>query len=116
MKIQAIPLVAVLSSLLSACGGGDSDVKVYKYDESVQCNESSGVPLATMQQELTNAGIDVLCAQKGNDGQAWAAVCGGGTGNLNVYLIRHSNLDDAEALGFGDTDELDFYSDSPCES
>lgn len=118
MRYNNISLSTLLvCGLLSACGGNSGgDIKVYKYDESVQCDESSGIPLATMQQELVGAGIDVLCAQKGNDGQDRAAICGMGTGNINVYQIRRANLDAAEDLGFADTDELDFYSDQPCES
>jgi len=98
------------------CGAEDLEsrqTKVFKSDNSKQC-ESAGISLADMRKELTSAGIDVICAQKGNTGMAQPAVCGGSTGNINVYLIHTNNLPDAEKLGFKSVSELPEYKDSQC--
>jgi hypothetical protein len=89
------------------------EAKVFKYDGSTQCN-NDGIPLKKMAQELTAGGIDVICAQKASDGMMYPAVCGGGTGAINVYLIHKENVQDAEALGFASVNELPQYQDTPC--
>ncbi len=93
--------------------GPERLVKVYKYDQSTQCN-NDGIPLEKMQEELTEAGIRVHCAQKGNDGNAYPAVCGGATGNINIYQIDAGNLPLARRLGFAPVWELENYQDQPC--
>jgi hypothetical protein len=90
------------------------NTKIYKYTGAEQCEPDSGVPLDVMQMELANAGIDVLCAQLGNDGNAYPTVCGGATGDINVYLIRRVNLPDAEDLGFSSVLTLPDYRDRAC--
>lgn len=87
--------------------------KVFKYDGSRQC-ENNGIPLDVMAQELIGGGVDVICSQKGSNGMAYPAVCGAGTGAINVYLIHQENLSDAEALGFSSVNELPNYLDTPC--
>jgi len=102
---------------LSACKHEDSSqpyTKVYKSDSSIQC-ESTGIDLDVMAMELINAGIDVVCSQKGSDGLVRAAVCGAGTGGINVYTINTSNLVDTKALGFSPVSELSEYQDQPCK-
>lgn len=90
-----------------------NDTKVFKYDGSRQC-ENAGIPLDEMAQELISGGVDVICAQKASNGMMYPAVCGAGTGAINVYLIHPENLADAEALGFNSVNELPQYQDSPC--
>lgn len=109
----------ILSVIFSISGCRDSDTtslyaKVYKSDESIQC-ESEGIPLEQMMLELTNAGIDVVCSQKGHDGLVRPAVCGAGTGNLNIYKINGVNQEDAEKLGFESVRSLSEYRDQKCE-
>src|SRR5690606_29354163 len=87
--------------------------KVFKYDGSRQC-ENNGIPLDVMAQELIGGGVDVICSQKSSNGMAYPAVCGAGTGAINVYLIHQENLSDAEALGFSSVNELPNYLDTPC--
>lgn len=70
--------------------------------------------MADMRKELSSAGIDVICAQKGDTGLSYAAVCGGGTGHINIYLIHANNLPDAEKLGFKSVRDLTDYKDSQC--
>ena len=111
--------IALISTclLFSACKHTSSSspyIKVYKSDGSIQC-ENTGVELNTMALELTNVGIDVICAQKGHDGLMRAAVCGADTGNLNIYEINSVNLPDAEPLGFKPVYDLSEYQDQKCE-
>ena len=112
--------VCLLTSLsLGACkdsssGDGDGNIKVFKYSGSRQCEPDSGTPVDQMVLELTSAGIDVLCAQTGNDGMAYPTVCGASTGEINIYLIRTVNLEDAENLGFASVLTLPDYGDQAC--
>lgn len=92
-----------------------TSIKVYKYDGSVQCGYT-GVELDAMALELTNAGIDVVCLQKGHDGLMRAAVCGAATGKLNIYTINKKHLPEAEALGFKSVDTLAEYQDQECKN
>lgn len=90
------------------------NVKVFKYSERLQCEPDSGISLEDMQMELVDAGIDVLCAQIGNDLLAYSALCGESTGDINVYEIRRVNFEDALALGFLDVSVLSDYVDRVC--
>jgi hypothetical protein len=109
-------LISCTFVALHGCGADDPDsrkIKVFKSDNSKQC-EDAGIALADMKKELSSAGIDVICSQKGNTGMAQPAVCGGSTGNINVYLIHTNNLPDAEKLGFASVHTLPEYKDSEC--
>jgi len=87
--------------------------KVFKYDGSLQC-EHGETPIDDMRLDLAKAGIDVICTQKGYDGYMHASVCGGPTGNINVFVIYSSNVPDAEKLGFKSISELPDYQDKTC--
>lgn len=104
-------------SLLSACNHDDPSqpyIKVYKYEGSIQC-DNAGVELDTMALELINIGIDVVCSQKGHDGMVRATVCGGDTGNVNIFKINRVNFPDAESIGFESVSTLGEYQDQKCE-
>lgn len=90
-----------------------SQVKVFKYDQSTQCNQD-GIPLKEMQRELTSAGVTVHCSQKGHDGLFRPDVCGGATGAINIYSIDIRNLSTALHLGFSLVSSLPQYKDSVC--
>ena len=116
-KCPIITLIIFALIVLSSCLHDDSSpshIKVFKYDGSVQC-DTSAIGLDEMAMELINVGIDVVCSQKGNDGSLRAAVCGAGTGNINIYTINTSNLPDAEALGFESVNTLVDYQDEQCQ-
>ena len=116
-KIVLYILIASVSVLYFACQHNDpapSYFKVYKYDRSIQC-ESTGIELEEMMLELTNAGIDVACAQEGHDGLYRTTVCGAGTGKLNIYKINKKDLQVAESLGFQSVADLSEYKDRKCE-
>ncbi len=85
----------------AACASAVSDghhVQVFKHDGSRQC-EGRGLAVAEMQKELD--GVKVLSAGKMvRQDVMFAAVCGGGTGRVNVYTIPASSLSAAEARGF----------------
>ncbi|WP_125179848.1 hypothetical protein [Thiohalobacter thiocyanaticus] len=87
---------------------------VYKYDGSVQCEES-GVAVEDMRRELTRAGVEVVCGRKAQDGRAYPAMCGAATGRINVYTIDESGLDTAEALDFKSVETLPDARIPPCE-
>lgn len=76
-------------------------VKIYKADNSVQCDRSGGIKMKDMERELTGEGIKVVSSCYGHDGFGRLAVCGESTGNLNVFEIPESQLQKAKRLGFG---------------
>ncbi|MFK8015986.1 MAG: hypothetical protein AB8G17_11170 [Gammaproteobacteria bacterium] len=108
----------LLSVSLAGCNestAAKGNSKVFKRSGAVQCQADSGTPLDDMQMELVNASIDVVCAQLGNDGNVYPAVCGAQGGVINVYEIRTVNLEDAEGLGFASVMTLPEYVDQICE-
>lgn len=75
-------------------------VSVFKSDQSLQCQENSGVALETHQLELENKGIIVSNARKQADGQPHTAVCDAATGMRNVFDVALKDIEQAIALGF----------------
>ena len=108
--------VASLALLLVSCSTIKHSqlVNVYKPDDSRKCQEV-GIDLAEMQQELTENGIHVYCAQKDDDGYGYSAVCGGFTGIINTFEIDSSNLDKATELGFKVTNDLPYHENYNCK-
>ena len=113
-------LTAVLL-LIMFCAGcfhekdeNDVHLKVFKSDESLQCQPNSGITLEDMAQELIDAGVDVICSQKGSDGMARPAVCDIESGGINVYTINAVNLDDVNSLGYESVEILPDYIDEAC--
>ena len=78
----------------------DEQIEVYRPDGSVQCEPDGAIPLEQMRKTLTNAGIAVHSERKADDGLMRPAVCGAGTGAINVYSIDADRLDAAIAQGF----------------
>jgi hypothetical protein len=85
--------------LIEEYGKGESFAEVYKYDESVQC-EDEGISLDEMALELTDAGVTVLAPRKGHDCCIYTANCGNATGRINVYIVPANDLNTARDLGF----------------
>lgn len=118
MSSVHIKIATIVMPLLviTACGSNTNEqVKVFKQDQSIQCT-GGGISLDEMQLELTNQGIDVICAQKGHDGLARITVCEAPTGNLNIYTINKSNLSDAGKAGFKTVSDLTEYQDQECKN
>ena len=96
----------ILCSLLAACSSvsDGQTVQIYKHDGSRQC-EGVGASPEAMQAELS--GIRVYAAEKSQlQGVAFPAVCGGGTGSINVYTIAGKDLKQAEQRGFHQWESL----------
>lgn len=73
-------------------------VQIYKSDGAQQCY-GGGTSPAAMQRELQ--GIRVYAAGKSVlRGVMFPAVCGGGTGSINVYTIAARDLPEAGKRGF----------------
>lgn len=73
-------------------------VGVYKSDGSRQC-ENGGTSPEIMQRELL--GIKVYSARKDTlRDVVFPSVCGGMTGNVNVYMIAPKDVPKAKQLGF----------------
>ena len=89
-----------LSLFLAACASAQNTqtIQIYKLDGARQC-EGEGISVAAMQAEL--AGIGVHAAEKSHlPGVMFPAVCGGGTGSINVYTIDAQQRGQAEQRGF----------------
>lgn len=90
----------ILSIALAACVAvsDGQTIRVYKPDGARQC-EGEGISVAAMQAEL--AGIGVHAAEKSHlPDVMFPAVCGGGTGSINVYTIDAQQRGQAEQRGF----------------
>src|SRR5207249_11962458 len=90
-------------------------IKVYKNTGAVQCG-TAGVSVEVMEETLTMNGIEVLSHSCGYDGYLRPAVCGAGTGLINVYEIETQFLQKAIDLGFGEIGKLREYRKTPCRN
>ena len=111
MRMKVIACAGAL--LLAGCSSDDGTFLaapgnrlVFEDRQSLQC-ESDGITSAASAQRLINAGIDVLSSTCGyRTGVAFAAVCGGATGEILVHEIRAANVEDAVPLGFAEITSL----------
>ena len=100
--MRVFSLTSALISVCSAAHATDMTsltVRVAKSNGSRQC-EPVYVSSEAMKKELLASGIDVRNSLCANDGLAHPAVCGGATGQLNIYAISKAQINDALALGF----------------
>ena len=95
-----------LSLLFMGCASGhcrgkkENDQKsayVFKEDGSRQCG-GKGVSLNDMAKELS--GIMIRSQENRKDGKMHIMMCGGPTGNINVYEIMEKDLPEAIKRGF----------------
>jgi len=111
--------MSALSASLSGCGGEgdgmDSPIEnlrpgnavVFEGRGRLQCDFTGGRTPQQSAMKLTGAGVDVLRSGCGvMIGVAFAAVCGGSSGDILLHEIRQENLDTAERVGFVPADEL----------
>ena len=75
-------------------------VRVYKSSEKKLCEPDSGININEMEQEFADPKIVVYQRYKAFDGRSYPFVCGGDTGEINVYLIERQRLSDSMLLGF----------------
>ncbi len=107
MKPNRLLLLLPLSALLlGACAHTNTltdhstgrQLQIYKSDGARQC-EGAGMSPEAMLAQLQ--GITVYSASKQIlPNRMYPAVCGGGTGSINVYTIDSHQLPAAEARGF----------------
>lgn len=106
-------LALITGAGLGACGdeqasddAAPGNALVFESRQSVQCG-SRGITAQQSAQRLINGGLDVTRSGCGvMTGVAFAAVCGGGTGEILLHEIRTANVDDADRLGFAPVEEL----------
>ena len=91
-------------------------VKVYQPTGGIQC-ESQGVSLESMERELAESGIRVICSQKGSFNVAYAAVCGHPDYRINIFTINLESVEEAKDLGYDLVTNIEpgEYIDMPCE-
>ena len=78
----------------------EARTQVYISDQSLQCF-NPGVPIKQSSKLLTDADIQVFEANCGIlTGVAFPTVCGADTGNIHLFLIEETNVDNAENLDF----------------
>jgi len=99
------PALALVVALLSGPASGQdatplATAYVYKPDGTRHCDETAGVAIESMAQELVRAGISVHTRRKSHDGREGIAVCGSPTGSINVFEIEASDVPRAIELGF----------------
>lgn len=96
-KLTLLSMMFVLAACASNANHS-ARVDVAKSDGSRQC-EGAGVSPETMQRELQH--IKVYAVRKDHlRGVMFPAVCGGGTGSVNVYTISASDVEIAKQRGF----------------
>jgi len=109
---------------VAACGAGNSStpgssgasftgVRTYKYAGSVQCS-GGGLSLAQMQQQLTDAGVQVISASCGGDGYMYIAACGAPDGRIGIFEIPADQVQAASAAGFAPLTDLPEASKLSC--
>ncbi|HEU4780894.1 MAG TPA: hypothetical protein VFS58_13510 [Steroidobacteraceae bacterium] len=86
---------------------GRGNVVVFASRERLQCDFTGGITPQQSEQKLIREGVDVLRSGCGGMTEvAFAAVCGGASGDIVLHEIRSVNLDTAERVGFGSVAEL----------
>ncbi len=111
------PLISLLAfAALAACGAVESkspSVSFYKSFGSVQCF-GGGQSLQAMERQLADEGIPVLTSACGNDGKAYAAVCGAADGRIGIFVIPTARAQAAAALGFAPLSSLPAATEVAC--
>ena len=80
-------------------------MQVFKPRGAVQCGDRGVAPEA-MQAELERAGARVASARCASDGRMYPAVCGGATGEINLFEINAADAERARSLGFAPLADL----------
>ena len=90
-----------------------TNLDVYMYQGSHQC-ENNGIAVGDMQKQLQMAGVPVINSSCGTDGRAYATVCGGADGKINIFTIPSNALNNALAQGFMPLSDLPGAQRSAC--
>jgi hypothetical protein len=115
VKQAAFALAAAVSS---ACGGGDggapeAPLAMFKSLGSLQCS-GGGASLPALERQLLDAGVQVLAASCGLDGNAYIALCGAPDGRIGVFDLAAQHAAVARALGFAPLSDLPAAVRVPC--
>ena len=116
MKIKYLTFLTLFT--LFSCNDDDKEktVEVFISNGKLQCQDNA-IPINTTKSYLTNAGLDFLEQSCGIINAGYPAVCGGGTGQIHIYSIAESALNNAENIGFTNTSTLeDGYQSVECDS
>lgn len=117
LRVSALFAVCALSIALASCGE-ESDAPddtarrsgntlVFEGRGRLQCDFTGGITPEQSAMKLTREGVDVLRSGCGAmTDVAFAAVCGGASGELVLHEIRSVNLDTAQRVGFRSVSEL----------
>ena len=102
LQIVRLLVILLITIPYMAIAGEEpqNSVEIYHYDGSLQCEPGSGTSLEEMGKTLESAGIEIISSRTGHDGRMYPAVCGAGTGRINIYEINAQQLKQAEALKF----------------
>jgi len=119
MGRRSLHLSALLALIagLSACGDESNspgerrllsgNTVVFESRGRLQCDFTGGTTPELSAMKLIREGVDVMRSGCGGMTEvAFAAVCGGPSGELVLHEIRAVNLDTAERAGFRDVAEL----------
>ena len=97
----SLAAVVITMGCANSVGTGDAkSIMVYKHDGTLQCGEGKEVTLKEMAKQLTDAGVIIIAQKKSTDGFMHPAVCGGITGQINLYEIPAQSVATAQGLGF----------------
>lgn len=106
----------VIALVASVSHGADQTIRVAKSNGAKQCEFGSAITPDAMRADLTGAGIAVSGTACGGDGMAYPAVCGAGSGGLNIFEIALADLEKAKALGFAPLSNWPDASETTCPS
>ena len=116
LHFSAVLAVCALSAGLTGCGEeSDPPIEnvrrgntlVFEGSGRLQCDFTGGITPEQSAMKLTREGVDVLRSGCGGMTEvAFAAVCGGPSGELVLHEIGSANLDTAEHVGFREVSEL----------
>lgn len=106
-----------IASALVACAATNepspATAQVFKARGAVQCGGRGAGP-EVMSADLEHAGITVRASACGSDGRMRPAVCGAGTGEINIFDIAASDQARAQTLGFAPLAQLRDAQRLPC--
>lgn len=114
-------LAAGALCLLAGCAGPSGGTPpvtttLFKHTASRQCETqpSGAARLQTEVAALKRAGIEVLSAQCGDDGNLYPAVCGGGTGDVWIVSVEAEALSGMQSRGYRPLDPALPITTQPC--
>lgn len=93
------------AAVSAASSSTEETIWVTKSDGSKSCGAKKGIPLEAGKKALTQAGVRVITASKGNDGKVYIQSCGAPTGKVNAYKIPKADLQRASELGYKEAEK-----------